>query len=575
MMGLRTLRLFAASIMLTIVVAHIYAGPGTSGYLWRASTGGRIRGRPVATRDGVVYLLSEDRHLYALEEHTGRRIWRTFLGSRVWNSICIGADGTVYTVLKNGDLVAVGRGGGIAWKFKARGLPVGNPAAVVDGTVYFTLDTGVLYAVSHTGREKWSIKLEAPPAIGPAVGVNGDIYVGAVDRRVFAFRPWGEKHWNALLAGVPTEPAISRDGTIYYGTDFGSIVALDSSGTILWDYVANNRFLSPVLGKERILAATTHGEVFALNREGEIAWSAAAGERLTGYLTATAGNDLIALSERGHMLRFRDNGELTGRFDVRGSGDMFGVTPKGRYVFGREDWLVYAYSGSLPGNTGWAQPGGDPQHTSSALDRLDSADWLAAFSDDVEFIYLNNLVIDDDRDLKNTALSEISQHIQVEKYLPPYYTYLLSELASEGTLKAVTEYGAVTNDYPGIRGSAAGLLGRIGTLQSADLLVSLLTYEYDSAAQLQMIAALGDLKTDRNGNATAAISQVVRKDLRKRETPDRRLAEAALRALVSIQDYNGIIPHESGEELIFDIYRGAYPKETREFALEVMRKIKR
>lgn len=569
------LRLLAASLLLTVVVTQIYSGPGTSGYLWRASTGGRIRGRPVCTRDGVVYLLSEDRHLYALEEHTGRRIWRTYLGGRVWNSLCIGADGTVYTVLKDGDLLAIGRGGGIAWRVKAKGLPVGNPAAVVDGTIYFALDSGMLYAVSHTGRVKWSIRLEVPPATGPAVGVNGDVYVGGIDRRVFAFNPWGEKRWTVLLAGVPTEPAIARDGTIYYGTDFGSVVALDSTGTILWDFIAEGGFLSPVLGKERIQAATGLGEVFSLDAEGEVVWSANTGERLTGYLTATAGNDLIALSERGYLLRLRDNGELTGRFDVRGSGNMFGVTPSGMYIFGREDWLVYGYPGSLPGDSGWAQPGANPQHTSSALDRSRSADWLAVFSGDVEFMYLNSLVSNDDRDLKNTALSEISEHIRQEDDVPPYYIYFLSELASEGTLKTVTEFGAVKNDFPEIRGGAARLLGRVGTLQSSDLLVDLLTYEYDTAVQLKMIGALGDLKTDRSGDATAAISQVVRKNLHKRETLDPRLAETALRALQSIQSYNGIIPHESGQELLFEIYRGAYPKETRELALEVMRNTKR
>jgi outer membrane protein assembly factor BamB len=134
-MILRILRFLAAAMLLIGSVGPVYGAPRSNGYLWRASTGGRIRGRPVSTRDGVVCLLSEDRHLYALDEYTGRRIRRTYLGGRVWDSLCIGVDGTVYTVLKDGDLVAVGRAGGVAWRFKAKGLPVGNPAAVADGTI--------------------------------------------------------------------------------------------------------------------------------------------------------------------------------------------------------------------------------------------------------------------------------------------------------------------------------------------------------------------------------------------------------------------------------------------------------
>ncbi|MBN1687456.1 MAG: PQQ-binding-like beta-propeller repeat protein [Spirochaetales bacterium] len=562
-------------VLFSVLAVQTPADTGSSEYIWRASTGGRIRGRPAAARDGTVYALSEDRHLYALSEYTGRIEWRTYLGGRVWDSLSIGADGTIYTVLKDGDLVAVGRGGGVAWKLKAAGTPVGNPAAVDDGTIYVALDSAILLAVSHTGGEKWRVHLPAPPVTGPAVGRKGDVYVGCADRKVVAYTPWGEPRWNALLAGVPSEPAISKEGKIYYGTDFGSIVALDETGAIDWDYVSSSGFLSPVMGVDRILAATVAGEVVALGLDGNIIWRRSANERLTGYLTVTAGNDLIALSDRGYLLRFNDGGRITERFDVRESGLLFGVTPTGKYVFGRDDWLVYAFQGSLPGDTGWSQPGGNPQHTSSAMERGGTAAWLEAFSGDVDFLILDRMVHNSEPEMKEKALQEITEGIRSKDRVPPYYHYFLSHLASEGTLRATTEYGAVTNDYPGIRGRAAELLGKIGTLQSADLLVRLLTYEYDPAVRRKIIAAMGELKTDRTGRATAAISGVVLEDMRRRETPDPRLADAALKALASIRDYNGLMPDESGNELLFEIYRGAYPKRTRELALEAMKSPKR
>ncbi len=549
--------------------------PDSGGYVWRASTGGRIRGRPVATRSGTIYVLSEDRHLYSLDEYTGGVEWKAYLGGRVWDSLCIGADGTIYTVLKDGDLVAVNSGGGIAWKFNSSGLPVGNPAAVNDGTVYFVLDTGVLLAVSHTGRERWRVKLQAPPATGPAVGTNGDVYVGTIDRRVFAFHPWGEESWNALLAGVPVDPAITAEGTIIYGTDFGSIVALDPAGDILWDLVADERFLSPVSSAGRILAATGGGEVIALDLKGNLLWRKPLSENLTGSLSVTAGNDLIALSKQGFLLRIRDDGQLTEKFDVRGSGELFSVTPSGKYVFGREDWLVYAYQGSLPASTGWPQPGGDPQHTSNSMPRVESDAWLEAFREDVDYLYLYHLNRNGASELKERALSEIEMTIRSGGAIPPYCRLFLEDLASEGTLRASMQYGVVVNDFPAIRGKAARLLGEIGTLQSADLLVQLLTYEYDPGVQRQFISAIGALKTDRNGLATAAISGVALGDLRGRGTPDPRLAGAALVALESIYRYQGRMPNEAGNELLFEIYRGAYPKETREAALKLIRQLSR
>ena len=560
-------------LLLYAPLGRVY--PDSEGYIWRASTGGKIRARPVATRNGTVYVLSEDRHVYALDEYAGGVGWRAFLGGRVWDSLCIGADGTIYTVLKDGDLVAVNRGGGIAWKFKAAGVPVGNPAAVNDGTVYFALDTGILIAVSHTGRERWRVKLPAPPATGPAVGTNGDIYVGAVDRRVFAYRPWGEESWNALLAGVPVEPAIFPNGIIVYGTDFGSIVALDPAGDILWDFIAEAGFLSPVLSADRILAATRGGEVIALDPEGKVLWRNSSGEKLTGSLSLTAGNDLIALSERGFLLRFRDDGQLAERFDVRGSGSVFSVTPTGKYVFGRDDWLVYAYQSSLPAGAGWPQPGGNPQHTSNAMARAGSDTWLEAFSKDADYLYLYHLAGNQARELKERALIEMDEAIRGEGVIPPYYQVFLADLASEGTLRASTVYGSIVNDFPVLRGAAARLLGEIGTLQSADLLVRLLTYENDSLVQRQLIAAMGTLMTDSGGHATAAIAKVVLADLRGGETPDPRLAEAALTSLELINRYHGGMPRESGNELLFEIYRGAYPRETREAALRVIRRLSR
>lgn len=558
-----------ALLIFTLLSSFLHA---QTPHLWRSPTGGRIRGRPAATSDGRVYALSEDRHLYAFEEATGTVLWRAYLGGRVWNSLSVGADGTVYTVLKDGDLVAVNRSGNIVWRFKARGVPAGNPAAGADGTVFFALDDGTVFAVSHTGKERWNTTLPAPAVTGPAIGVNGDVYVGSRNRMVYALFPWGGIKWNALLAGVPGEAAVAPDGTVYFGTDFGSLVALDSEGSILWDHVNSESLVSPVVGRERVYTATA-SEVFAFDFSGELVWTGVAPEPVTGPLVITAGNDLLALSSRERLLRFRDDGVYAGRMDVKGSGNLFTVSPRGRYVFGRSDWLVYAYEGSLPLADSWSQPGKDPRHTSNAMARPGSTDWLDQFRSDVEFAYLEYLVEDASREAKLLALDIINEMIYEEEDVRPYLPVLLGELASEGTLKANFESGRVVNDFPEIRRTASEMLGDVGTLQSGDLLVRLLTFEYDSTVQLSMIRALGALMSDRNGLATAAVSSIVMEDLRRRERPDSRIARETLSTVASVYEYHGEMPHESGYEVLFEIYRGAYPKDVREMALAVMRRM--
>ena len=564
-------RLTILTCMLLLSSLTIAAQTPVPDYSWRAMTGGRIRGRPAVTRDGRVYALSEDRHMYAFDEDRGTILWRSFLGGRVWDSLCIGTDGTIYTVLKDGDLLAVNRSGGIVWRFEAAGLPIGNPAAGPDGTIYFALDSGMVYAVSHTGAERWHTRLPAAASSGPVIGVAGDLYVAAEDRNLYALRHWGGAVWNALLAGVPGAPAISEDGIIAIGTDIGTLVALDPDGSILWDLVRTSPFLPPVMSRERIFAATAAGEVFALDFSGSVVWNTVASEALTGPLAVTAGNDLLVLSVRERLLKFRDDGVESGSLDVKGSGSLLTVSPSGKYLFARSDWLVYAYNGSLPHGSGWPQTGRDPAHTSSGMARPGSSNWLDQFRDDIEFVYLERLAAGRSREVKLMALAIMEDQILVGDGFQPYLPALLARLASEGTIRTEMELGRVQNDFPEIRSAAAELLGRVGTLQSGDLLTRLLTYEYDSGAQRTMIRALGALMSDRSGTATAAISAAVLGDLRTGRKPDSRLALEALRSISAIYKYNGEMPHEAGHEAVFEIYRGDYPKYVRERALEVMR----
>ncbi|MBT3275015.1 MAG: PQQ-binding-like beta-propeller repeat protein [Spirochaetales bacterium] len=558
-------------ITLLLVSCQLFGQTKTDEYLWRISTGGRIRGRAVTASYGVVYALSEDRHMYAVQESTGRLLWKAFLGGRVWNSLCIGSDGTLYTVLKDGDLIAVNPQGGVVWRFKASGLPAGSPAAGRDGTVYFALESRELIAVSHTGRERWRVILPSPPVTGPAIGLTGELYIGCEDRQIYAVTPWGEISWTAVLAGVPGEPAVSSDGTLYVGTDYGSLVALAPDGYILWDFVTGSPFLAPVIGRDRVFAADRSGGIYAVSFEGSLIWEAKASATLSGGIVHTAGNDLIALTSRESLIRYRDDGVLSGSFSVKGSGDMFSVSPTGKYLFSRKDWNLYAYQGGQPERLEWSQAGRDSRQSSNYQMKVATSDWLDQFRGYINFEYLEHLGSSDSRDSKNTALLIIEELLNQREPPPPFLSYFLGELASEGTLKTLFSSGRLLNDFPDIRSRGARLLSEVGTLQDISLLIRLLTFEYDSVVQREIISALGALMSDQTGDATAAISVVIQKDLNGKKNPDPHLAMAGLKALEAIHRYAGSMPHDSGYETLFAVYRGNYQKDVREYALAVIR----
>ena len=92
---------------------------------------------------------------------------------------------------------------------------------------------------------------EAPDAYyinQPAIGPDGTIYFGAPNNvtgipRLFAIGQDGIEKWrhdNEIAGfGVPTTPAISDDGAVYFGHLSSWITALNSDGTLRWQYDAS------------------------------------------------------------------------------------------------------------------------------------------------------------------------------------------------------------------------------------------------------------------------------------------------------------------------------------------------
>ena len=64
--------------------------------LWEFVTEGHVSSSPAITSDGMVYVGSVDKKLYAINGKTGVKLWEFETGSFVLSSPAIGSDGTVY-----------------------------------------------------------------------------------------------------------------------------------------------------------------------------------------------------------------------------------------------------------------------------------------------------------------------------------------------------------------------------------------------------------------------------------------------------------------------------------------------
>jgi len=227
-----------------------------------------------AVSDGVVYLASQDSHLYALRASTGQVLWKYLdpAGS-IASSPAVGGgvvyfggfDGlhaldintgqvlwqgplqSVYGVTLNGDVVFFNstdgyvhavdaKTGSELWNYNSGASNLYSALAVADGVVYvasanlLALDatSGAFlwnYAIGNTG-DIW-----CPPTV--SLGV---VYVGSTDKNFYAIDATSHSlRWSFATAGAITIASAIANHVVYVSSQDGNLYALDAaSGSLLW-----------------------------------------------------------------------------------------------------------------------------------------------------------------------------------------------------------------------------------------------------------------------------------------------------------------------------------------------------
>ena len=248
---------------------------------WRFATGSSTGTSP-AVVDGVVYVGSDDRNLYALDAESGVERWRFAVGfprgHKVWSSPTV-ADGMVYVGSSDDNVYALDAvSGSERWRF-ATGSWVESSPAVVDGVVYVGSRDGNVYALDAvSGSERWRFATDGGVSSSPAV-VDGVVYVGSDDHNVYALDAQsGSEQWRFATGGIyvgDTSPAVA-DGVVYYiamGEYAGNLYALDvASGTERWRIETENESATPVLADEVVYLGSYYSLLALDARSGEERW---------------------------------------------------------------------------------------------------------------------------------------------------------------------------------------------------------------------------------------------------------------------------------------------------------------
>jgi outer membrane protein assembly factor BamB len=235
---------------------HLYALDLHDGrVLWRFRTEGRVRSTPVV-HEGVAYVGSGDGVVYGVSVEDGREVWRFetagigmdardfgFDRTQIQSSPAI-ADGTLYVGSRDASLYAVDLAGRRPrWTFEeGTAWVVASP--VVRGTRVFSgrSSAGTVRALDRaTGEERWAVETGGLVFASPVV-VGGTVYVASESGTVLALNATdGTERWRYRLgAGSVSTPAVWQ-GRLYVGSDDGFLYALEAAegpqprAAIYWD----------------------------------------------------------------------------------------------------------------------------------------------------------------------------------------------------------------------------------------------------------------------------------------------------------------------------------------------------
>ena len=170
--------------------------------------------------------------------------------------IVIGKDDTIYftaTTAKSSYLYSVDPKGSLKWRLAFRGKLISNDEfetqpLVISGNgmlfIGFALQEGQggLYAVEPSGRIGWIFK-EFAPSKTPATGADGSVYFSSNTGMIVALDKNGKKKWSyqARPEGVITQLAVNKQGKVYYGDSEGTLYALNQRGLKEWSYKTGSK----------------------------------------------------------------------------------------------------------------------------------------------------------------------------------------------------------------------------------------------------------------------------------------------------------------------------------------------
>lgn len=303
---------------------HLYALRFSDGtVVWKAALGGRPSAPAVV--GGVAYVVADDSRAYAFRATTGKRLWRAqFSGSQGgFPAAPTVAGGKVYAMAPDSLTALDARSGATRWQEQLGCF--GCPVAFAHGRVYAAAalqrenpGPDHLYALgARTGDPRWKASLRGSAGSSPAVRY-GSVYVAVFVDNPSGVRPWAIAAFDAATGARRWRTAIGRSryltfaspavagGRVVFPSTAGNLVALEAkTGRTDWSVPLAITDSAPAIADGVVYVGSSDDYLHAFDAmTGRELWRAATGDDVTSSPTVVNGTVLVG-SDDGIVRAFR------------------------------------------------------------------------------------------------------------------------------------------------------------------------------------------------------------------------------------------------------------------------------
>jgi outer membrane protein assembly factor BamB len=260
-------------------------GPQDNNLLWEYQTGGEVNSSPAVDNQGHVFVGSEDGKLYAFNPDGSLR-WSFATSGGVTSSPAIGQNGDIYVGSKDFTFYAIKQDGSLNWKYNTGSSITSSPTLDKDGNIYFGSWDRNLYVLDQNGTLIRQCALGGYVGLSPAIDKDRAVYIGS-GAIMNALNPdcsikWSAGHTNVVSSSVTLS---QNQNVIYYGAEDGYFYARSAvDGSLIWRIYRYGGFQSTAaIGSDgTIYVGSNYGDLFALNpADGSDDWNG------NGYMSLT------------------------------------------------------------------------------------------------------------------------------------------------------------------------------------------------------------------------------------------------------------------------------------------------